>query len=231
LATPCARRSARSTALAMLGPIERTPAAIERAGSTCRAKKRGPPVASPAPAQHRPHEPPDACAQLDLAAGEGVAELAGHSLCPERLGASDAVGVDREGGAEPGGEQRDPSEGVGVLQSALELGVDDRVGAARFVAAGVADGLLALRVGPAGAVGDQLAMGQTSSRPASSRPHGARRPLGSIRPPRMFYPGPRFLRVASACRAPTFARTALRRGRLRRGARRRRCELRAAECQ
>ena len=45
---------------------------------------------------------------------------------------------------------------VGVLERALELGVDDRVDVARFAAAGVADGLLALGVGPAGAVGDQL---------------------------------------------------------------------------
>ena len=40
----------------------------------------------------------------------------------------------------------------------MELGVEDGVDVARFVAAGVADGLLAFAVGPAGAVGDQLAV-------------------------------------------------------------------------
>ena len=47
---------------------------------------------------------------------------------------------------------------VRVGERALELGIDDRVEVARFVATGVADGLLALGVGPAGAVGDQLAV-------------------------------------------------------------------------
>jgi hypothetical protein len=42
--------------------------------------------------------------------------------------------------------------------SSFELGVDDRVELARLVAAGVADGLLALGVGPAGAVSDELAV-------------------------------------------------------------------------
>ena len=51
-----------------------------------------------------------------------------------------------------------PAQRVGVGERALELGVDDRVELARLVAAGVADGLLALGVGPAGAVGDQLAV-------------------------------------------------------------------------
>jgi hypothetical protein len=58
------------------------------------------------------------------------------------------------------------------LQSTLELGVDDRVGAARFVAAGVADGLLAFLVGPAGAVGDQLAV-VADQQPADDVPGGA----------------------------------------------------------
>ena len=48
--------------------------------------------------------------------------------------------------------------GSGSCERALELGVGDRVGLARLVAAGVADGLLAFAVAPAGAVGDQLAL-------------------------------------------------------------------------
>jgi hypothetical protein len=44
------------------------------------------------------------------------------------------------------------------LERSLKLVSEDRVGVARLVAAGVADGLLALGVGPAGAVGDQLAV-------------------------------------------------------------------------
>ena len=51
-----------------------------------------------------------------------------------------------------------PAERIRVLERALELGVDDRVGVSGFVASGVADGPLALGVGPAGAVGDQLAV-------------------------------------------------------------------------
>ena len=51
-----------------------------------------------------------------------------------------------------------PAQRVGVGERAFELGVDDRVDVARLVAAGVADGLLAFGVGPAGAVGDQLAV-------------------------------------------------------------------------
>ena len=53
---------------------------------------------------------------------------------------------------------RDPPERVGVLERVLELGVDDRVGVAGLVAGGVADGLLALLIGPAGAVGDDVAV-------------------------------------------------------------------------
>jgi hypothetical protein len=52
-----------------------------------------------------------------------------------------------------------PAERVGVGECALELGVGDRVRVARLAPPGVADGLLAVGVGPAGAVGDQLAVG------------------------------------------------------------------------
>jgi hypothetical protein len=50
-----------------------------------------------------------------------------------------------------------PRSGAGAA-SAVELGVDDRVGVPGLVAAGVADGPLAFGVGPAGAVGDHLAV-------------------------------------------------------------------------
>jgi hypothetical protein len=53
---------------------------------------------------------------------------------------------------------RDAAQRVRVPERALELSVEDRVELARLVAAGVADGLLALGVGPTGAVGDQLAV-------------------------------------------------------------------------
>ena len=108
--------------------------------------------------EHRSHELPDGGAQRAVAAGECVAELAGDALRAERLGAGDAGLVEHKRGAQPGGELGDASERVGVGKRAFELGVDDRAELARFVAAGVADGLLALRVGPAGAVGDQLAV-------------------------------------------------------------------------
>jgi hypothetical protein len=48
--------------------------------------------------------------------------------------------------------------GVGVGDRALELGSDDQIGVARLEPAGIADGLLALGVGPAGAEGDQIAV-------------------------------------------------------------------------
>ena len=89
--------------------------------------------------------------------GSASRELARHPLRAERLGACDAGGVEHERGAQPCGELGDAAERVGVVERALELGVDDRVGVSGLVAAGVADGLLALGVGPAGAVGDQLA--------------------------------------------------------------------------
>ena len=108
--------------------------------------------------EHRPHELPHGGAERALATGERVAELARHALGPQRFGAGDGGGVEHEGGCPAGGELGDASERVGVVERAFELGVDDCVELARFVAAGVADGLLAFGVGPAGAVGDQLAV-------------------------------------------------------------------------
>ncbi len=50
-----------------------------------------------------------------------------------------------------------PRSGSGSA-TALELGSDDQIGVARLEPAGIADGLLALGVGPAGAEGDQIAV-------------------------------------------------------------------------
>ena len=90
--------------------------------------------------------------------GSASRELAGDPLGAERLGARDAVGVEHERGGPAGGELRDSAERVGVVERSLQLGVEDRVGVTGFVASGVADGLLALAVAPAGAVGDHLAV-------------------------------------------------------------------------
>ena len=68
------------------------------------------------------------------------------------------AGSSTKAAAQSSGELGDASQRVGVGERAVELGLDDRVDVAWFVAAGVADGLLALGVGPAGAVGDQLAV-------------------------------------------------------------------------
>ena len=68
------------------------------------------------------------------------------------------AGSSTNAAAQPRGELGDAAERVGVGECALELGIDDRVGVARLVATGVADRLLAFGVGPAGAVGDQLAV-------------------------------------------------------------------------
>ena len=116
----------------------------------------------------------------------------GHAFGAERLGAGDAVGVEDECGGPAGGELGDPAERVGVVERALEFGVEDRVGVAGLVAAGVADGLLAFLVGPAGAVGDHIAVvsasrWQTICLRACSWPA-----VGSISPARMSCPSPRF---------------------------------------
>jgi hypothetical protein len=77
-------------------------------------------------------------------------------MVPRVLAAGDRVGVKYERSGEAGGEVRDPAQRVGVLERWLEFGVEDRVGLARLVAVGVADRLLAVLVGPAGAVGDHV---------------------------------------------------------------------------
>jgi hypothetical protein len=66
---------------------------------------------------------------------------------------------------------RDPAERVGVGECALELGVDDRIGVLRLAPSGVADGLLALGVRPAGAVGDDLSV-VADEQPAEYLPEG-----------------------------------------------------------
>jgi hypothetical protein len=88
-------------------------------------------------------------------AGEGVSELAGHALAPQGLGARDAVGVQDERGGRAGDELGDSAQRVGVLEGRVQLGVEDGVGVAGLAAAGLADWLLALAVGPAGAVPDR----------------------------------------------------------------------------
>ena len=90
--------------------------------------------------------------------GSASRSLRAIALGAERFGAGHAGGVEHERGCPAGGELGDAAERVGVGERAFELGVDDRVELARLVAAGVADGLLAFGVGPAGAVGDQLAV-------------------------------------------------------------------------
>jgi hypothetical protein len=65
-------------------------------------------------------------------------------------------GVEQERGAPTRDELRDAAQRVGLLERALELGFDDGVDLPWLVAAGVADALLAVGVGPAGAVGDHV---------------------------------------------------------------------------
>ena len=122
--------------------------------------------------EHRAHEFPHGVAHRAVAAGQGVAELSRHPFRAERLAAGDAGRIEGERGAEPGGQLRDPPERVGVCERSLELGVGDRVQVVRLVAAGVADGLLALGVGPAGAVGDQLVV-VADEQPADDVPDSA----------------------------------------------------------
>ena len=82
-----------------------------------------------------------------------------------------------------------PCSGSGSLERALELGVDDRVDVARFAAAGVADGLLAFGVGPAGAVGDHVTVvGARGAGRRSRRAPCSWSVVGSVRPARMSWP-------------------------------------------
>jgi hypothetical protein len=87
--------------------------------------------------------PRTARSQRALAAGQCVAELATHSVRAERLGASDAGGIEHERGAQPRGELCDSPERIGVLDRALELGVNDGVRMLGLMAPGVAHGPLA----------------------------------------------------------------------------------------
>ena len=64
--------------------------------------------------------------------------------------------VQHERGSPTRRELGDPAQRVGFVERSLQFGGDDRVGVARFVVAAVADRLLPLAVGPAGAVGDHL---------------------------------------------------------------------------
>ena len=59
--------------------------------------------------EHWPQELPHGGAERAVAAGERVAELAGHALGAERLGAGDAVWVEHERGGPAGGELGDPA--------------------------------------------------------------------------------------------------------------------------
>jgi hypothetical protein len=129
--------------------------------------------------EHRAHELPQGGPEVVVATGERVAELVCHPLGSERLGAGDAGGVECEGGTQPGRELRDPAQRVGVGECAVELVGDDRVGVAGFVAAGVADGLLAFGVGPAGALGDQLPV-VADEQPADDLPDGAKLGVGEL---------------------------------------------------
>jgi hypothetical protein len=85
-------------------------------------------------------------------------EFAAHALAAERLGARDAVGVEHERGRAARDEGGDAAQRVGLVEGAPQLGGDDRVDGLRIVPAGLADRALALGVGPAGAVGDHVAV-------------------------------------------------------------------------
>jgi hypothetical protein len=76
----------------------------------------------------------------------------------ERLGAGDAVGVEQERGGPAGDEAGDGAQRVGLGERGPQFGVDDRVDRARFAASAVADGALAVEIGPARAVGEDVAL-------------------------------------------------------------------------
>jgi hypothetical protein len=108
--------------------------------------------------EHRPQERPRRAAQWFVAAGQRVVELGRHPFAAEDLAAGDAVGVEHEGGRAAPHEGGDPAQRVRFGERAPQLGVDDGVDRLRFVACSFADRSLALEVGPAGAVGDQVAV-------------------------------------------------------------------------
>ena len=108
--------------------------------------------------EHRPQERPQRGAQRLVAAGQRLVELAAHALAAEHLGARDAVGVEHERGGAARDERGDAAQRVGLVERALQFGVDDRVDGHRLVPAALADGPLAFGVGPAGAVGDHVAV-------------------------------------------------------------------------
>jgi hypothetical protein len=105
--------------------------------------------------EHRPQEVPHRGAQRVLAARQRVAWPAPMHSLPSAL-ARHPAGVEHECGRPAGAEVGDPAQRAGVAQHALELGVDDRVDPAGLSSGAVADGMPALDVGPAGAVGDHL---------------------------------------------------------------------------
>ena len=123
--------------------------------------------------EHWAHELPDGGAHGAVAARECVAELSCHPFGAQRLGAGDTGGIEHERGREPGSELGDSAYRVWVGERALELGVDDCVDMGGFMAAGVADGPLALGVGPARSVGDQLPV-VADEQPADDVPDGAK---------------------------------------------------------
>src|ERR1017187_10201054 len=85
--------------------------------------------------EHRSHELPYGGAQPAFAPRKCVPELAGHVLRAGRLCAGDTAGVEHERGCPAGGELCDASERVGGGERAVELGLDDRIELAWFMAA------------------------------------------------------------------------------------------------
>ena len=156
--------------------------------------------------EHRTHELPDARSQRAVATRQRVGELATHPIRAECLGAGDASGIQHECCAQPCGELRDAPEWIRVFERPLELGLGDPIRMLGLMAPGVADGLLAFGVGPAGAVGDQLAV-LADEQAADDLPERLQLSLGGLSSPaRMSCPRPRLLRVASPCRARACAR-------------------------
>ena len=102
-------------------------------------------------------------------------------------------------GCPAGGELGDAAERVGVGERTFDLGLDDRVDVSCLSGARVADGRLALAVGSAGGVGDQLAVA-ADGQVADDLPYRWAS-LGWVRPARMSCPSPTLVGVASAWHA------------------------------